>query len=156
MAIVFVSIGLAKNVFAVRGVDEHGNPALDRPEVRRSVPHERRSRQERRGRCGGDLRGSVAALLHFVPSKSIDQQARFLFAVNIESVSTLVVGSPYTNGQVSFLTLAYQMRSRGGMSSSLAASMTTKGAGAPCVDHDTSRAKPPRKSTQTAALKKDS
>lgn len=28
MAIVFVGIDLAKNVFAIHGVDEHGRPAL--------------------------------------------------------------------------------------------------------------------------------
>ena len=31
MAIVHVGIDLAKNVFAVHGVDEHGKPALVRP-----------------------------------------------------------------------------------------------------------------------------
>jgi transposase len=31
MAIVFVGIDLAKNVFAVHGVDEHGKPVLVRP-----------------------------------------------------------------------------------------------------------------------------
>jgi len=37
MAIVFVGIDLAKNVFAVHGVDEHDKPAL----VRSSVPRAR-------------------------------------------------------------------------------------------------------------------
>ena len=35
MAIVTVEIDLAKNVFAVHGVDEGGKPALVRPEVTR-------------------------------------------------------------------------------------------------------------------------
>ncbi len=35
MAIVTVGIDLAKNVFAVHGVDETGKPALVRPEVPR-------------------------------------------------------------------------------------------------------------------------
>jgi transposase len=33
MAIVFVGIDLAKNVFAVHGVDEAGKPALVRPHL---------------------------------------------------------------------------------------------------------------------------
>ena len=41
MAIVYVGIDLAKNVFAVHGVDEHGKPALVRPKVARDKPHER-------------------------------------------------------------------------------------------------------------------
>ena len=40
MAIVFVGIDLAKNVFAVHGVDEHGKPALVRPAVARARLHE--------------------------------------------------------------------------------------------------------------------
>lgn len=36
MAIVTVGIDLAKNVFAVHGVDETGKPALVRPEVPRA------------------------------------------------------------------------------------------------------------------------
>jgi hypothetical protein len=40
MAIVFVGIDLAKNVFAVRGVDEAGKPALLRPAVPRGKLHE--------------------------------------------------------------------------------------------------------------------
>ena len=40
MAIVFVGIDLAKNVFAVHGVDEHGKPALVRPSVARAKLHE--------------------------------------------------------------------------------------------------------------------
>jgi transposase len=39
MAIVFVGIDLAKNVFAVHGVDEHGKPALVRPSVPRAKLH---------------------------------------------------------------------------------------------------------------------
>ena len=40
MAIVYVGIDLAKNVFAVHGVDEHGRPALVRPSVPRAKLHE--------------------------------------------------------------------------------------------------------------------
>lgn len=40
MAIVFVGIDLAKNVFAVHGVDEAGKPALVRPAVLRAKLHE--------------------------------------------------------------------------------------------------------------------
>lgn len=40
MAIVFVGIDLAKNVFAVHGVDEHGKPVLVRPSVPRARLHE--------------------------------------------------------------------------------------------------------------------
>ena len=40
MSIVFVGIDLAKNVFAVHGVDEHGKPALVRPAVPRAKLHE--------------------------------------------------------------------------------------------------------------------
>jgi transposase len=40
MAIVFVGIDLAKNVFAVHGVDEAGKPALVRPSVARAKLHE--------------------------------------------------------------------------------------------------------------------
>jgi len=40
MAIVFVGIDLAKNVFAVHGIDEHGKPALVRPAVPRARLHE--------------------------------------------------------------------------------------------------------------------
>lgn len=39
MAIVFVGIDLAKNVFAIHGVDEHGRPALVRPSVPRAKLH---------------------------------------------------------------------------------------------------------------------
>jgi transposase len=37
MAIVAVGIDLAKNVFAVHGVDETGQPALVRPVVKRAA-----------------------------------------------------------------------------------------------------------------------
>lgn len=40
MAILYVGIDLAKNVFAVHGVDEHGKPALVRPKVTRDKLHE--------------------------------------------------------------------------------------------------------------------
>ena len=40
MAILYVGIDLAKNVFAVHGVDEHGKPVLVRPNVARSKLHE--------------------------------------------------------------------------------------------------------------------
>ena len=40
MAIVHVGIDLAKNVFAVHGVDEHGRPALVRTSVARAKLHE--------------------------------------------------------------------------------------------------------------------
>ena len=40
MTIVFVGIDLAKNVFAVHGVDEAGKPALVRPIVARAKLHE--------------------------------------------------------------------------------------------------------------------
>jgi len=40
MAILYVGIDLAKNVFAVHGVDEHGKPALVRPSVSRAKLHE--------------------------------------------------------------------------------------------------------------------
>jgi transposase len=40
MAIVYVGIDLAKNVFAVHAVDEHGKPALVRPAVARAKLHE--------------------------------------------------------------------------------------------------------------------
>ena len=40
MAILYVGIDLAKNVFAVHGVDEHGKPALVRPSVARARLHE--------------------------------------------------------------------------------------------------------------------
>jgi transposase len=40
MAILFVGIDLAKNVFAVHGVDEHGKVALVRPSVPRAKLHE--------------------------------------------------------------------------------------------------------------------
>lgn len=40
MAIVFVGIDLAKNVFALHGVDEHGKPVLVRPSVARAKLHE--------------------------------------------------------------------------------------------------------------------
>jgi transposase len=36
MDIVFVGVDLAKNVFAVHGVDEHGKPVLVRPSVPRA------------------------------------------------------------------------------------------------------------------------
>ncbi len=41
MAILYVGIDLAKNVFAVHGVDEHGKPALVWPKVTRDKLHER-------------------------------------------------------------------------------------------------------------------
>lgn len=41
MAIVFVGINLAKNVFAIHGVDKHGRPALVRPSVPRAKLHAR-------------------------------------------------------------------------------------------------------------------
>ena len=37
MAIITIGIDLAKNVFAVHGVDEHGKPALVRPSVKRDA-----------------------------------------------------------------------------------------------------------------------
>jgi transposase len=40
MAIVHIGIDLAKNVFAVHGVDEHGKPELVRPAVPRARLHE--------------------------------------------------------------------------------------------------------------------
>ena len=40
MSIVYVGIDLAKNVFAVHGVDEAGRPALVRPAVPRARLHE--------------------------------------------------------------------------------------------------------------------
>ena len=40
MAILFVGIDLAKNVFAVHGVDEAGKPAMVRPSVPRAKLHE--------------------------------------------------------------------------------------------------------------------
>jgi len=40
MAILFVGIDLAKNVFAVHGVDEHGKVVLVRPTVQRAKLHE--------------------------------------------------------------------------------------------------------------------
>ena len=40
MAILFVGIDLAKNVFAVHGVDEHGKAVLVRPTVQRAKLHE--------------------------------------------------------------------------------------------------------------------
>jgi transposase len=40
MTIVFVGIDLAKNVFAVHGVDQAGKPALVRPSVARAKLHE--------------------------------------------------------------------------------------------------------------------
>lgn len=40
MAIVHIGIDLAKNVFAVHGVDEHGKPVLVRPSVPRARLHE--------------------------------------------------------------------------------------------------------------------
>lgn len=39
MAIVFAGVDLAKNVFAVHGVDEHGKPVLVRPSVPRAKLH---------------------------------------------------------------------------------------------------------------------
>lgn len=54
MAILYVGIDLAKNVFAVHGVDEHGKPALVRPKVARDK-----------------LRGLVAAL----PPRTIGMEA---------------------------------------------------------------------------------
>ena len=40
MSIVFVGINLAKNVFAIHGVDEHGKPALVNPKVARGKLNE--------------------------------------------------------------------------------------------------------------------
>src|SRR6476469_8655283 len=40
MAILFVGIDLAKNVFAIHGVDEHGKAVLMRPSVPRARLHE--------------------------------------------------------------------------------------------------------------------
>src|SRR6187200_3497527 len=40
MAILYVGIDLAKNVFAIHGVDEHGKPALVRPSVPRARLHQ--------------------------------------------------------------------------------------------------------------------
>jgi hypothetical protein len=40
VTIVFVGIGLAKNVFAVRGVNESGEPGRVGPSVQRATPHE--------------------------------------------------------------------------------------------------------------------
>src|SRR5471032_2717368 len=40
MAICFIGIDLAKNVFAIHGVDEHGKPVLVRPNVARAKLHE--------------------------------------------------------------------------------------------------------------------
>jgi transposase len=40
MAILFVGIDLAKNVFAIHGVDEHGKAVLVRPSVQRARPHQ--------------------------------------------------------------------------------------------------------------------
>ena len=40
MSIVYVGIDLAKNVFAVHGVDDAGKPALVRPRVARGQLHE--------------------------------------------------------------------------------------------------------------------
>jgi transposase len=40
MAILYVGIDLAKNVFAIHGVDEHGKPALVRPSVQRARLHQ--------------------------------------------------------------------------------------------------------------------
>jgi len=39
MAVLYVGIDLAKNVFAVHGVDEHGKPVLIRPSVPRAKLH---------------------------------------------------------------------------------------------------------------------
>jgi len=40
MAILYVGIDLAKNVFAIHGVDEHGKAVLMRPSVPRARLHE--------------------------------------------------------------------------------------------------------------------
>jgi len=40
MAILYVGIDLAKNVFAVHGVDEHGKLALVRPKITRDKLHD--------------------------------------------------------------------------------------------------------------------
>ena len=40
MAILFVGIDLAKNVFAIHGVDEHGKTVLVRPSVQRVRLHQ--------------------------------------------------------------------------------------------------------------------
>jgi len=54
MAIVTVGIDLAKNVFAVHGVDETGKPALVRPnqQVGRAVAGPRRLLEGHRRHCG--------------------------------------------------------------------------------------------------------
>jgi transposase len=47
MAILYVGIDLAKNVFAVRGVDEHGKAVLVRPSVARARLDERIAEYDR-------------------------------------------------------------------------------------------------------------
>jgi hypothetical protein len=42
MAVVYAGIDLAKNMFAVHGVSEHGKPVLARPKVARDKRHDRR------------------------------------------------------------------------------------------------------------------
>ncbi len=69
MAIVTIGIDLAKNVFAVHGVDDTGKPALVRPDVAR-------------GKRGKNDAADAAAIaeavtrpnMRFVPVKSIDQR----------------------------------------------------------------------------------
>jgi len=52
MAILFVGIDLAKNVFAVHGVDEYGKAVLVRPAVQRAKLHELvKSEDEQAGLC---------------------------------------------------------------------------------------------------------
>jgi transposase len=58
IVIVHVGIDLAKNVFAVHGIDGHGKPALVRPAVARAKLQR--------------------PAMRFVPVKSIDQQARLM------------------------------------------------------------------------------
>ena len=47
------------------------------------------SRQERRGRCRGDLRGGARPTMRFVPVKSVEQQA----ALALHRTRELLVGS---------------------------------------------------------------
>ena len=52
MTIVTVGIDLAKNVFAVHGVNEAGKPELMRPSVARTKSHERGWSSARRHAAG--------------------------------------------------------------------------------------------------------
>ena len=60
MAILYVGIDLAKNVFAVHGVDEHGKPALVRPSVPRAKLH-------RAGRLAAAVHDRHGGLLRRAP-----------------------------------------------------------------------------------------